>query len=182
MHREDGRWSGGSLGFERERELAVVQRSASRSEVVVEGVLHERMGELEVADVHLADERGSGSRLDVVEHRALVEVERGRDHGRVELSAGDRCHLEHALRLGIESPDPRVQDRADRARHLDAREVDLGVPAPVGIGREHAGLDEVPHELDREQRVAVGLLLEVRRDHPSVVLRARGRRPRRAAR
>ena len=62
-----------------------------------------------------------------------------------------------------------MQHCADGARHLDAREVDLGAPSAFGVRREHARLDEMAHELDREQRVPVGLLLEVRRHRASLV-------------
>ena len=54
------------------------------------------------------------------------------------------------LRLGVETSDSRAQDRPHAARHLDVREVDLGVPPALGIGGEHFGLDEVTHQLDRE--------------------------------
>ena len=79
--------------------------------------------------------------------------------------------------LGIEPSDPGVQHRADGAGNLDVREVDLSAPMSFGVRSEHARLDEMTHELDREQRVPVGLLLEVGRHRPSVVteLVTRGR-------
>ena len=69
------------FGLEPERELAVVERPSSGAEIVVERVLHQRVRELEAADVRLSDERGSGRRLEVIEHSALVELERRRHDG-----------------------------------------------------------------------------------------------------
>ncbi len=115
-------------------------------------------------DADLADQRRAHRRFDLVEHGELVELEHGRDHGRIELSTRDRRHGEGTLGLGVEPSDSGAQDRPHGARHLDVSEVGLGMPSAFGIGGEHVGLDEVTHELDCEQRVAVGLVEKVRRD------------------
>ena len=147
----------------------MVERPSGRAEIVVDRVLHQGVRELEVADTPLADERGSGRRLEMVEDLALVELERRCDHGGVEFPAGDRRHSEHALCFWVEPTDTRVQHCAHGPRHLDAGEVDLGVPSSLGVRREHARLDEMTQELDHEQRVPVRLLLQVRRHRATLV-------------
>ena len=152
------------VGFERHGKPTMMERPASRAEPVVKSVLDESVRELELARGPFTNERGSCGRLDVVENRRLIELQRSRDDTGVEVATRDGCQLEDASRFGSESAETGLDDRSDRARQLQASEVDVAAPATLGIRGHRAGLDEVAYEFNREQRVAVGLLVEVGRD------------------
>jgi hypothetical protein len=72
----------------------------------------------------------------------------------VHLWADHRRPLQHGSFLGAEAVKPRRQQRVDRRRHVDGRGVHGERPDAVDTP-EHAIVDEHPHELAHEERVAV---------------------------
>ncbi len=151
-------------------QLAVMQPPTSRGEPFVQGVLDKGVREFELPHCQLPHQRGANCGLDVVDHRELVDAEHIGEEGRLELASGDRGHGEHTLGLVAQPPHTLLKHRTDGPRHRDGGEIDLRSPSARRVGREHTGLDEVPHELGHEQRIAVGLRAQVRRNSPSVVI------------
>ena len=76
------------------------------------------------------------------------------DGGARELPPDHRGALEHGALLGPQPLDARGEQRVDRRRHLERRELDAGGPA-VALPLERAVVDQHAHQLADEERIAL---------------------------
>ena len=157
--------------FERFGDLPVRPGPAGGTEVLVQGVLDERVREVVAPGRvgELAHQRRGRGGVEDVEQLVLGrlgrtgEHDRGRSRGR-----SPRRSTAPARRLVPSRPTRApITSRTLSGKRRSARAVSSATQRPVGVLGDRAGLGEVAQHLAHEERVAVGLAIHARgRDPP----------------
>ena len=137
--------------------------AAGRAEALVERLVDEGVGEVELAHplLRLPQQRGCDGRLEVVEYALFSDLRRGREQLHVEHAADHRCELERVGRLRPQPGDPTLDDLADALREAQRR-VAFHPPAPCRlVVGEGARFGQAAHDLAGEEGVACGLAGDV---------------------
>ncbi len=168
---------GGRLQFEYLGDALMGALAAGRTQLVVEAVLHERVGESVAAHVGaLHEHRRDHGRVHEVEQRILTDLGQPGEHTDVELATDDCRQAQHPEGFVTETLDAPADDVADARRQAEVLELTGDGPATVVTQHDVAVLAEVAKDLTGEERVAVGLPAQgMREPDPGVIELVAGR-------
>ena len=138
--------------------LAALQEQAAVRDLVGQGVLERVLALGEQAD--RIEQLGGLEARERCVQRVVRQLGDGLQQRERHVLADHGSRLEQTLVVGLETVDASGQDRLDRRRHPEVRQI-LGQTVGTAPTDQRAGLDQAPDALLQEERVALGLLDQV---------------------